>query len=201
MKFIAAPAVALSLLSFNASAELLAGGNYYTSMSGEVTLDSEIYGEQTADIDISGIRLFIGNKNKKNNRFLVSYDSMTMEATEGTAEEDITGFSFDGEFVYGEQQVKPYWGIGLGFYNVEEATILQGTNKAGDDVSAVSFQIALGAKVELDRNLELDLAFRRQALVLQQVEYYEIGVFGGQTETLDTTYTHNSLTIGLAAFF
>lgn len=190
--------VALSLCSFNASAEWLVGGSYYTSLSGEARFNYDVSDrEETADIDISGVRIHLGSKNKRNNRFLVSYDSMTMDAPKGTANEDIKGLTFDWEFVYGEREINPYWGLGFGLYRVEDATILKNTNLAGDDMTALSFQLVGGAKIQPLDNLELDASVRVQSLSLQTVEL----TAGSRTEELQVSYSHTSLNLGATWIF
>ncbi len=190
--------LALLLCSLNASAEWLLGGSWYYSFDGEARFDYDIDAEEaTADIDISGIRVHLGSKNKRNNRFILSYDTMTMDAPKGTANEDIKGLTFDWEFVYGEREINPYWGLGFGLYRVEDATILKNTNLAGDDMSAVSFQIAGGAKIQPLDNLELDASIRIQSLALQSVELTS----RGRTEDLQVSYSHTSLNVGATLIF
>jgi len=198
MKFIAAPAVALSLLSFNASAELLLGAHISKSISGEARAEFDVADFDIAeDVDVTDISFFIGSKNDRNNRFLLSYSSVGIDFDKSDITEDAVGINFDWQFVYGKQQLKPYWGIGFGFYSLDEAAILNGTTKEGDGLSGFAFQLQGGAKVSMADNVEVDISFRRQAIAWQDIEL-DTG-FG--TETISTAYVHNSLNAGVAFMF
>lgn len=198
MKYLTASALALSMLSFNTSAELLVGGNLFTSFSGEAEAELDSLDEEiTEDIDVSGLSVFIGHKTERNNRFLLSLESTTVDFDESNETEDLTGLNFDWQFVYTDQKIKPYWAIGFGLYKVDEAIVLTGTDKEGDSLSGFSFQMGAGAKVEVTPEFELDISIKRQAIAWEEVDV-EVGVF---SETISTVYVHNSINVGAAFMF
>ena len=198
MKYLTASALALSVLSFNASAELLVGGNLFSSISGGAEAEYDILDDEvTEDIDVSGLSVFIGSKSERNNRFLLSLESTTVDFDDINETEDLTGLNFDWQFVYTDEQIKPYWAIGFGIYKIDEALILANTNKEGDSLSGFAFQLGAGAKIEVTPQFELDVSFKRQAIVWQDIEL-DVGFV---TETISTTYVHNSVNVGAAFMF
>lgn len=198
MKYLTASALALSVLSFNASAELLVGGNLFTSISGDAKAEFDVLDDEiTENTDVSGLSVFIGSKNERNNRFLLSLESTTVDFDKSNDSEDLTGLNFDWQFVYTDEQIKPYWAIGFGVYKVDEALVLTGTDKEGDSLSGFAFQLGAGAKIEVTPQFELDVSFKRQAIVWQDIEL-DVGFV---TETISTTYVHNNVNVGAAFMF
>ena len=173
--------------------KFIAGFNYTKSISAEakVTLE-ELDDEFTEDIDMSTLGLYLGYINENNNRFLLSYSSSTIDFDESNESEDVTGFDFDWQFVYGEDQVQPYWGIGFGLHTIDDALILTGTNLEGDSLSGLSFQLMAGVKVEVNEQVELDVSIQRKAYAWQSIDI-EVGSF---EETIDMTYAQTALSFG-----
>lgn len=197
--------LSIALLSFSSfiaqAAEpfTFAGIRLSGSMSGEAEAELEeagiTFGE---DIDSGALSIFAGYSNSNYNRWIVAYESRSFEFTESDVEEDATGLRIDWHFVWGEdKKVQPYLALGFGFYNLDEATVLTGTPMEGDGLSGVSFQFGAGAKVAIQENVELDLAFERQAISWEDIEI----VSWGGSETLSTNYSNNSLSAALAIRF
>jgi opacity protein-like surface antigen len=173
--------------------KFIAGLNYTKSISAEAKLTlEELDDEFTEDIDMSTLGLYLGYINENNNRFLLSYSSSTIDFDESSESEDVTGLDFDWQFVYGEDQVQPYWGIGFGLHTIDDALILTGTNLEGDSLSGLSFQLMAGVKVEVNEQVELDVSIQRKAYAWQSIDI-EVGPF---EETIDMTYAQTALSFG-----
>lgn len=184
------------LASSSALAEdnnIIVGFNYTKSISAEATLKLEISDDEiTEDLDISTLGLYLGYINQNNNRFMVSYSSATIDFDESAASEDVTGLDFDWQFVYGEDQIQPYWGIGFGLHTIDEALILTGTELEGDSLKGLSFQLMAGIKIAVDEQFELDVSIQRKAYAWQSIDI-DIGPF---SDTIDTTYAQTALNFG-----
>jgi len=184
------------LASSSAIAEdkkLIAGLNYTMSLSAEATLSTEeTSGEATEDLDISTLGLYLGYINENNNRFIVSYSSATIDFDEANVSEDATGFDLDWQFVYGEEQVQPYWGLGFGFHSIADPLILRGTNLDGDTLSGVSFQVMAGIKIQVHKQVELDISVQRKAYAWQSIDIDT----GFASDTLNLNYVQNALNVG-----
>ena len=171
----------------------IAGFNYTKSLSAEAeaTFDVSDY-EVKEDLDISTLGLYLGYINEKNNRFTVSYSSATIDFQKSNVNEDVTGFDFEWQFVYGEDQVQPYWGIGFGLHTIDEALILNGSNLDGDSLNGVSFQMMGGAKFIVSDQVELDLSVQRKAFAWQSIDIET----GFVTDTIKTNYVQNAVNFG-----
>ena len=178
---------------FSAENQLIAGLNYTTSIFAEMEVNfDELDRTITEDLDISTVGVYLGYISEKNNRFLFSYSSATVDFDDSNISEDVTGFDLDWQFVYGEEQIQPYWGIGFGFHSIDDATILRNSNKDGDSLSGASFQMMVGIKLPINEQVELDVSFQRKAYAWQSIEITN-GFF---TETIDTNYVQNALNFG-----
>ncbi|OUS39964.1 hypothetical protein A9R00_08420 [Oleispira antarctica] len=184
------------LASSGAMAEdkkFIAGLNYTKSISAEAQATLDIADDEiTEDLDIATLGLYLGYINENNNRFLLSYSSSTIDFDESNGSEDVTGLDFDWQFVYGEDQVQPYWGIGFGLHTIDEALILTGTNLEGDSLSGLSFQMMAGVKIAVNEQVELDVSIQRKAYAWQSIDI-EIGSY---SETINTIYVQNALSFG-----
>jgi opacity protein-like surface antigen len=184
------------LASSSAIAEdknIIAGFNYTKSLSAEAKVTfEELDDEITEDLDISTLGLYLGYINEKNNRFIVSFSSANIDFDESNLSEDVTGLDLDWQFVYGEEKIKPYWGIGFGLHTIEDAIVLTGTNLDGDSLRGFSFQMMAGMKVVVNEQVEFDVSLQRKAYAWQSIEV----TFGPFTETIDMTYAQTSLNLG-----
>jgi len=181
-------------LSFAEDGAFIAGANFSTSVSGEAEVELDTYYgdlDISEDIDSNSFSVFAGYQTARNNRFKLSYESRSFDFDKSNETEDTTAFRFDWDFVYGEHQVHPFWSIGVGFYNLQDPIILDGSSLEGDDMDGVSFQMGAGAKVDLTEQLELSIAFERQAIGWQEIKESSSGL------TANMTYVHNSLAAGL----
>lgn len=173
--------------------KFIGGFNYSKSISAEAKITLEELDEEfEEDIDMSTLGLYLGYINENNNRFLLSYSSSTIDFDTSNESEDVTGLDFDWQFVYGEDQVQPYWGIGFGLHTIDDAIILTGTNLEGDSLSGLSFQMMAGVKVEVNEQVELDVSVQRKAYAWQSIDI-EVGSF---EETINTTYAQTALSFG-----
>lgn len=197
-RFSLAPLMLLALSSQATEAGSFVGVSAFTSLSGNAeaefqNLDTTI----SEDLDVGGIRFSVGHRWNTNNRFIFSYESLSFDLNQSKETEDASGIRFDWEFVYGDQQVQPYWGIGFGLYNLQDPVILTGTNLEGDDMSGISFQMGVGVKLNVSDTVEVDLSLQRQAIGWQEIE---LSYWGG-TEKIQMSYVHNSLNAGAAFKF
>lgn len=94
--------------------------------------------------------------------------------------------------MYGQAQIKPYWGLGFGFYTLKESPLVPDETHSG-----VSFQVMGGTKIDLTKNLELDLNLEIQGMAWQDVEYRSRWT----TETISMTSSKVSVGAGLAYKF
>jgi opacity protein-like surface antigen len=178
---------------FAQDTKVIAGINYTTSISADATATLENTDDEiTEDIDMSALGLYLGYISESNNRFLVTYSTETVDFDASNGSEDITGFDFDWQFVYGEDQVQPYLGFGLGLHTIDEALILNNSNQEGESLSGVSAQLMAGIKLAINETVELDVSFKRKAYVWESIEV-SAGFF---SDTLDTSYVTNSLSFG-----
>ena len=184
------------LASTSAIAEdrsVIAGFNYTKSLSAEATVTFDVSDhEVTEDLDISTLGLYLGYITKRNNRFTVSYSSATIDFDKSNVSEDVTGFDFDWQFVYGENQVQPYWGIGFGLHTIDDAVVLTGSNLEGDSLSGLSFQLMGGIKIPVNDLVELDVSIQRKAYAWQSVDVQA----GFVTDTVNLAYVQNALNFG-----
>lgn len=100
------------------------------------------------------------------------------------------GWRLDGQFVFGEGNVKPYVGGGIGFYLLDNPPMLQGNYLEDDMQLGVSFQLMGGAKIDLSPNLELDLSLQFQGFLWQDIEYI------GYYESTKISMSSSQLTLG-----
>ena len=173
--------------------KFIGGFNYSKSIVAEAKVTfEELDDEFTEDIDMSTLGLYLGYINENNNRFLLSYSSLTIDFDESNESENVTGLDFDWQFVYGEDQVQPYWGIGFGLHTIDDAIILTGTNLEGDSLNGLSFQMMAGVKVEVNEQVELDVSVQRKAYAWQSIDI-EDDFF---EETVNMTYAQTALSFG-----
>lgn len=177
----------IAALPITSHAELIIGANISKNLSADLNFEEGGYTE-TFDLDTTTASFYIGSKSHRNNRFLVQLDRMKVEVDDYSS--TATGVRLDWQFVYTEQKVKPYWGLGFGFYSLKEAPLVPDETQSG-----ISFQAVGGTKVDLTDNLELDLQLQFQGIVWQDVEYD----YGWYTET--TEMSSSSLTAGIGLAF
>lgn len=177
----------IAILPITSHAELIIGANISKSLNADLNLEEDGFTE-SFDLDATTASFYIGSKSHRNNRFLVQLDSMKVEV--GNYSSKATGVRLDWQFVYTEAKVKPYWGLGFGFYSLKEAPLVPDETQSG-----ISFQAVGGTKVDLTDNLELDLQLQFQGIVWQDVEYD----YGWYTET--TEMSSSSLTAGIGLAF
>lgn len=180
-------------LPVTSHADIIIGANVSKSLSADLDFEKDNITE-TYDLDTSTSSFYIGYKNNKNNRFLVTFDNMKVDVDNYSSK--ATGIRLDWQFVYGGQNVKPYWGLGFGFYSLKEAPLLPDESQKG-----VSFQLMGGAKIDLTENLELDLQLQSQGIGWQDYEEYYCNYYSCYTETTSMRSSITSAGIGLAYKF
>jgi len=132
----------------------------------------------------------LGYRFETNNRFLVS--STKIDADAGSAgDEEFTGLDLDWHFVYGEEKVLPYWGIGFGFYTLEDTAALTEDN---EDVSGIAVNLMGGIKYAVIPQAEFDLSYRIKSISWQDLE-------ASNGMTLSLSESISSINLGAAFFF
>lgn len=180
-----------STLPLSSHAQLIVGAGLTKSLTSELKLEIDSV-TGTTDIDINSVAFSVGYKNNNNNRFLISLDTLDAKASELGYSSKATGVRLDAQFVYGQSQIKPYWGLGFGVYTLKESPLVPDETHSG-----VSFQVMGGTKIDLTKNLELDLNLEIQGMAWQDVDFYSY--YG--TQTISMTSSKVSVGAGLAYKF
>jgi opacity protein-like surface antigen len=165
-----------------------------TSITGTAKAEYEVSGEEDeADIDTSAVGLYIGYRFPSNNRFQISRTSIDVSFETGP-DDEFTGTDFDWQFVYGEEQIQPYWGLGFGLYTYEDTAKI---STKDEDLSGVSVQLLGGIKLDMHENVELDVSYRIKTIAWQDITISN----GFATETLSLSHSSSSLNFGAAFKF
>ncbi|GLR63189.1 outer membrane beta-barrel protein [Marinospirillum insulare] len=191
--------IALIILPVTGHADLLVGINVGKSLSAEMELDGSRSSMLTADTDNTSFSAYIGSKSHKNNRISIGFESISIDLKDYSDKPTATGVRFDVDFVYTEQKVKPYWGIGFGVYSLKDSPVLVGTTGEGDSQKGFSFQAKAGTKIELVKKIEFDLSLQYQTFVWQDVEITTPGGIIPRKETY--SLSNDQLTIGAGIAF
>lgn len=171
------------------------GINGNTSLSGTIKIESEkSNSEFEADIDTTGADIFIGYRTVRNNRIQLTFSSYDIEYESGATHE-VTGTNLDWQFVYGENTVQPYWGLGFGLYTYQDTDDLFATD---DDLKGASFQLVAGAKFDIHEHFELDASYHIKAIAWQDIVVMD-GFYS--TDTLSLSHTFSYLNLGAAIKF
>lgn len=179
--------------------KFLVGHNYSHSLIGKAMIDFD-GGEDsvTEDLNISSLSIFVGYQTARNNRFQISLTRTDYDYDDFDIKEEATGIDFDWQFVYARSRVKPYWGIGFGLHRLDDPLILRGTDKDGDSLDGLSFQLGTGVKIQVVEFLEFDASYKVKAVVWEQVD---VDLNFGGSESRSSIYTDDALNIGLAFKF
>ena len=132
----------------------------------------------------------LGYRFDTNNRFLVSSTKIDSDAG-SLGNEEFTGLDLDWHFVYGEERVLPYWGIGFGFYTYEDTAAITQDN---EDISGVAVNLMGGIKYSVIPQAEFDLSYRIKSIAWQDLEFTN-----GMTLSLNESIS--SINIGAAYLF
>ena len=149
------------------------------------------------DLDSSAGNIHIGFMLSNNNRFIISLESVGFE--DDTGEElEASGIRLDWQFVYTENQVKPYFGVGFGFYSSEDlADLLNDIGIANESkIKGVSFQLMGGVKITASEQVEFDVNIQSRAIGWQDVE-----VYSGSSKLGTFEQTTSDVTIGVGVDF
>lgn len=152
--------LSIAFLPLTSHAQVIAGMNFNKSFNGDLDIK---YNNNTTtyDLDTREASFFIGHKNYRNNRFLLSLNKQKFKVSDFDYSSDANGLRLDWQFVYGEQILQPYWGAGFGLYSLK---IVPGKKQTGFSLQAMG-----GTKVSLRPNLELDFSLQMQGIKWQNV--------------------------------
>lgn len=182
------------------------GANYLVSISGTAKAEiSQGVLDLTVEEDIkrSDFSVYGGYRTTSNNLFTISYARADIDFEESdSSSETVTGVDFDWQFIYEKRDVDPYWGIGFGFHTIDEALILNGTDKEGDSLSGASVQLMAGLKVDLAERAELDVSLKHKTYSWQEVTLIPVGAqpVGGNLK-VETSYSTLGLNVGIGYKF
>lgn len=156
--------LSIAVLPLTSHAQVIAGMNFNKSFNGDLDLK---YNNNTTtyDLDTHEASFFIGHKNYRNNRFLLSLNKQKFKVSDLGYSSDANGLRLDWQFVYGEQILQPYWGAGFGLYSLKSSPIVSGKKQTGFSLQAMG-----GTKVSLRPNLELDFSLQMQGIKWQNVK-------------------------------
>lgn len=143
--------------------------------------------EEIDDLDSTAVNIHLGLMLKNNNRFLIGLDSLSVKDDAGDKIK-AKGLRLDWQFVYGDQLVQPYWGLGFGIYSSKEL----GEAVDVSSLRGVSFQAMGGVKLAINKQFEIDLNLQAQGISWQNVDY----VFSNTTTTLEQSTTNVSFGLG-----
>lgn len=155
--------LSIAFLPLTSHAQVIAGMNFNKSFNGDLDIK---YNNNTTtyDLDTHEASFFIGHKNYRNNRFLLSLNKQKFKVSDSGYSSDANGLRLDWQFVYGEQILQPYWGAGFGLYSLKSSPIVSGKKQTGFSLQAMG-----GTKVSLRPNLELDFSLQMQGIKWQNV--------------------------------
>lgn len=156
--------LSIAVLPLTSHAQVIAGMNFNKSFNGDLDLK---YNNNTTtyDLDTHESSFFIGHKNYRNNRFLLSLNKQKFKVSDSGYSSDANGLRLDWQFAYGEQILQPYWGAGFGLYSLKSSPIVSGKKQTGFSLQAMG-----GTKVSLRPNLELDFSLQMQGIKWQNVK-------------------------------
>ncbi len=161
--------LSIAVLPLTSHAQVIAGMNFNKSFNGDLDLK---YNNNTTtyDLDTHEASFFIGHKNYRNNRFLLSLNKQKFKVSDlgySSYSSDANGLRLDWQFVYGEQILQPYWGAGFGLYSLKSSPIVSGKKQKQ---TGFALQAMGGTKVSLRPNLELDFSLQMQGIKWQNVK-------------------------------
>lgn len=161
--------LSIAVLPLTSHAQVIAGMNFNKSFNGDLDLK---YNNNTTtyDLDTHEASFFIGHKNYRNNRFLLSLNKQKFKVSDSGYSSDANGLRLDWQFVYGEQILQPYWGAGFGLYSLKSSPIKSSPIESGKKQTGFSLQAMGGTKVSLRPNLELDFSLQMQGIKWQNVK-------------------------------
>lgn len=190
----------LAALSLNTQADVepgvYLGLDLSTSLTGTAKAEVKSNGSTSkaeADVDASSVGVYLGYRFASNNRFQISRTSIDVEL-ESNDEVTFSGTDFDWHFVYGDEQIQPYWGLGFGFYTYEDTAAISRDN---EDLTGISFQLRGGIKIDIHEHVELDMSYRAKSIMWQTIEIYD----GYDDAKVDLQHSLGSLNFGVAVKF
>lgn len=171
----AVPVACAALWTLPAQADFIVGANVSTSLTGEVEADIDsgignIGSSGKSDIETRSGHIYIGSKNSNNDRVLLGVERINWRLKDSGGEElKALGIRLDWQVVYGEH-IQPYWGLGFGFYQMQDVDVLEATDVRDDKLNGAALQAAAGVKFELAETIELDLNVQGQYFMWEDVK-------------------------------
>lgn len=173
-----AVAAVLGGLAAGAQAQSFYVGGGVLSGSGEWDNNSPTKLEN----DTQGSSLKLGYITSGGNRAELSYTKTDIDFSNAFVQDvRVTGFDIDFLWTFGEGQLKPYLGIGVGSYTFEDSAQFFTNN---EDLKGFAFNLSAGLVYELIDNVELEAALRVKNI---ESEKYR---GGSTTTTVNQTMTN-----------
>lgn len=154
------------------------------SGSGDMEISSGGVGI-TTEHDTSGSFIRFGSVLSREGRVEFSANNISFDYDAGGTD-DISGFDIDYLWTFGENNIHPLLGLGLGFYSLEDtAAVLVGN----EDLKGVSFNFTAGLIVDLSEMVELEASIRGKS-----ISWQDIDVFG---QILETQSSFSNIGLGI----
>lgn len=193
-------ATSLSVNADNSNPKFLIGAGFSVGNATHELEGTGIGGSSKVDVDLDSYagNIHFGFMLKNNNRFIISAESISLE--DSSADEfEASGVRFDWQFVYTDNNVKPYFGVGFGLYSSEDLADLM--NQAGlttneSKINGISFQLMGGVKIAASEQIEIDLNIQSRAISWQDTELY-----AGSTKVATFEQSTSDVTIGMGIDF
>ncbi|ASP37874.1 hypothetical protein CHH28_03930 [Bacterioplanes sanyensis] len=179
-----APLAVMACLSTPASADFYAG-LVIGGGSGETEFDG--FGTSTVDLDSSFRTVKLGYIMDSDNRFELSVTGIDVEQDNNGLEHEFSGLDLDFKVPFGESKLRPYVGVGMGFYSWEDTGHLF---VDGEDLSGVAINLSAGGLLELHERFEVEAGLQYKAIAWQS---YEVR---GSSEEIDVSTSLTQLTLG-----
>lgn len=169
MKKITKAILSTSLLGFSMCS--FADSPFYiglglSSGSAEEEFTASGFGSSTWDADHSQTQFILGFETSHDRRFEVSGNSVKLDGDDGTKEK-YTGFDLDWYYTFGSQSIKPFFGLGLGFYNYEDSAEFTIEN---EDISGIAVNFSGGVLLPVHENVEIELAYKYKNISWQDLD-------------------------------
>lgn len=119
------------------------------------------------DFDFSAQDFKFGILLSNDNRFEMTYAMHTFEYDNG-GEDEVTSFNFDWLFTYPRGDFAPYWGIGLGFYTLEDSGKYF---TSGEDLSGAGVHLMFGGLLSVSDDLDIEAGYKTKSIGWDEIVY------------------------------
>lgn len=129
------------------------------------------------DNDTSGASFKLGYVTERANRLELSFTSIDLEFP--TVKREVSGLDIDHLWTFGADALKPYLGLGIGFYTFRNSAQFFTDNR---DLRGVAVNLSAGLVFEVTRDFDLEAALRIKAIESEEIQVG--GVTGSWNQTM-----------------